>query len=431
VTLEELTPWLFGRTKGGIRWGLERTEALLASVGNPHRHFRSILIGGTNGKGSVAALTESVLRHTAERRVGLYTSPHLVAFSERIRIDGFPAADEAIAAAADRLRPLIEETGASFFEATTAIAFLAFAEAGVEVAVVEVGLGGRLDSTNVLEPLAVAITNVGLEHTDYLGETLEEIAREKAGILKRGIPAVVGIPAAEVASLGVVRERADEVGAPLLVLDEIAEIGDVRTSAAGTEFALRSLAWGDTELKLPLVGLHQARNAALAAELLALLDEPLRPDPRTLAVGLATTRWPGRMQIERIRGTTYVLDVAHNPDGARVLADTLERVALPSPRILVVGILGDKDWQRMLPRLAAASQEVILTTPRSAPRDRRWDPDAVRRWCSETLRIEPRILTDLPAALSRAATLAPHGTVIVTGSVHTVGDAIATLQLPN
>src|SRR5690606_5675739 len=190
MTLDELTPWLFARTSGGIRWGLERTEELLAGVGDPHRHFRSVLIGGTNGKGSVAALCDSVLREAAGGRIGLYTSPHLVSFSERIRVDGVPVADDVLAAAAARLRASIERTGASFFEATTAMALLAFADAGVEMAVVEVGLGGRLDATNLLTPLVTAVTNVARDHEEYLGDDLAGIAREKGGIFKEGVPAL-------------------------------------------------------------------------------------------------------------------------------------------------------------------------------------------------------------------------------------------------
>src|SRR5215216_213123 len=204
--------WLFARPTGGIRWGLERTLELLAGVGDPHRRFRSLHVGGTNGKGSVAALCDAALRAAdPSRTVGLYTSPHLVSFDERIRIGGRTVERELLLACEARLRPEIERTGASFFEATTAIAFLCFAEAGVEAAVVEVGLGGRLDSTNVLEPEACAVTNVARDHTEYLGETLEEIAAEKAGIFKPGVPAVIGERDPHIRS--VLAERAHAAGA--------------------------------------------------------------------------------------------------------------------------------------------------------------------------------------------------------------------------
>ncbi|HEX2188890.1 MAG TPA: Mur ligase family protein, partial [Longimicrobiaceae bacterium] len=350
MTGDDPLAWLYGRTTGGIRWGLERTEELLAGVGDPHRRFRALHVGGTNGKGSVAALCEAALREAAPgRRVGAYTSPHLVRFAERIRVDGAPADDALLARCVERLRPDIERTGATFFEAATAVGFLCFAEAGVEVAVVEVGLGGRLDATNVLSPVATAVTNVARDHTEYLGGTREEIAREKAGIWKAGVPAVTA--EADPGALGVLRDRAAAVGAPFWALDEAAAVEDVRVSAAGTAFRLRSAAWGGRDVRTRLVGAHQARNAALAAELLARLPAELRPGWEAVERGFAAARWPGRFQVEEVRGTTFVLDVAHNPAGVAALAATLDAVELPRPLVLVAGILSDKDWGEMLPPL--------------------------------------------------------------------------------
>jgi dihydrofolate synthase/folylpolyglutamate synthase len=422
--------WLYGRRTGGIRWGLERTEELLAGVGDPHRRFRSVHVGGTNGKGSVSALCESVLRAAAPaRRVGMYTSPHLVRFAERIRVDGAPVDDALLAACVERLRPDIERTGATFFEAATAVAFLCFAEAGVEVALVEVGLGGRLDSTNVVTPLASAVTNVARDHTEFLGDTPGEIAREKAGIWKPGIPAITA--ETDPTALRVLREQAAQVGAPFRALDDVARVGDVRLSAAGTAFRLASNTWGERLVRVPLVGMHQARNAALAAELLALLPDDLRPAWDDVERGFAAARWPGRFQVEEVRGTTFVLDVAHNPAGVAALAATLDAVELPRPLVLVTGILSDKEWSEMLPPLLARADAAILTVAPTAPEGRRWDPEAVARAIPADVRIPVRVIPDLEAALSRAMTLAPYGTVLVTGSVHTVGDAMPTLGLPS
>src|ERR1700741_4406771 len=190
---DEAGAWLFARPAGGIRWGLERTQELLAGVGDPHRRFRTIHVAGTNGKGSASALCDAALRAAHPGlTVGLYTSPHLVSFAERIRIGGRPAERELLLTCEARLREAIERSGATFFEATTAIAFLCFAEAGVDVAVVEVGLGGRVDATNVVAPDAVAVTNIARDHVEYLGDSLEEIAAEKAGTFKPGVPAVTG-----------------------------------------------------------------------------------------------------------------------------------------------------------------------------------------------------------------------------------------------
>ncbi len=429
MSLEDLASWLFARTTGGIRWGLERTEELLAGVGDPHRRFHSLLIGGTNGKGSVAALCEAALRAESppQRRIGLYTSPHLVSFSERILLDGRPVEDRLLLEAAERLRPAIERSGASFFEATTAIAFLCFAEAGVEVAVVEVGLGGRLDATNVLSPVATAVTNVAFDHREYLGDSLAEIAREKAGIFRRGVPALIGETQPE--PLRVLRERAEEVGAAFLPLDELARLAAVEMGVEGTRFRFESIRWGKRTLRVPLPGEHQARNALLAAELLGTLPADLRPRWESIEWGFASAYWPGRLQFERIRGTTWILDVAHNPAGVESLATALEALEIPRPLVLVVGILADKAWQEMLPPLLARVDAAILTTPPSAPPDRRWDPQEVVRSGAATTSIPLRVIPDFSSALQRATTLAPHGSILVTGSIHTVGDAIRELGI--
>lgn len=428
MTPEEIGDWLAGRTTGGIRWGLERTGELLAGVGDPHRRFHGIHIGGTNGKGSVAALCDAALRASGRPSpTGLYTSPHLVSFTERIRIDGTPVGADLLRHAAERLRPDIERTGATFFEATTAIAFLCFAEAGVEIATVEVGLGGRLDSTNVLMPRVTAVTNVARDHTEYLGDTLQAIAAEKAGIFKPGIPAATA--AANPAALAVLRRMADEVGAPLRVLDDVAKLREVRSDIAGTRFRLCSDAWGQREVRLPLPGGHQARNAALAAEILALLPLDLRPEWTALERGFAGVRWPGRLQREQIGGTTWLFDVAHNPAGVAALAAALPSLDLPPPVVLLVGILSDKAWTEMLPPLLAQVQGAVLTVAPTAPENRRWDPAEVAEHLNPPPGVAIRVILDFDAALGRASTLAPHGTVLVTGSVHTVGDAMARLRV--
>jgi len=429
VTLDELTPWLFARASGGVVWGLERTEKLLAGVGDPHRHFNSLLIGGTNGKGSVTALCDAALRAGGGGRVGMYTSPHLVSFTERVRIDGVPVSAERLAEALERLRPAIEETGASFFEATTAMAFMVFAEEGVDTVVAEVGLGGRLDSTNVLSPLVTAVTNVGLDHTEYLGESLEEIAFEKAGIFKAGVPAIVG--EANPAVAAVLRKRADDVRAPLHFLEELADITKVQTTPSETVVSFESRRWGERQLGVPLAGAHQARNAVLAAELLGALPEALRPSWSALSSGFARARWPGRMQIETVGSTTWLFDVAHNPGGAEVLAESLRGMDdLQRPIVALVGILRDKDWRGMLPQILARVDALVLTTPDSAPVSRRWDVAEVGQWCGRELGVWPRVIPDFSAAIARASTMAPHGTVVVTGSVHTVGDAMSILGVP-
>ncbi|MDH3224308.1 MAG: Mur ligase family protein, partial [Gemmatimonadota bacterium] len=226
---------LFPRVEWKVEWGLERMEQALAALGDPHRAYRCLHVGGTNGKGSVASIWASVLRG-AGRRAGLYTSPHLCSFRERIVVDGRPVAEDTLLDIARRLAPLISDLEVSFFEAATLLAFETFRQEGVEVAAIEVGLGGRLDATNVVHPEVTAITNVAMDHQDYLGETLDEIAREKAGIIKAGVPVVTAERRPGI--LAMFRERAEALGAPLTVVDPWEDVSDLRLGPQSTRFVL-------------------------------------------------------------------------------------------------------------------------------------------------------------------------------------------------
>jgi len=419
-TYPELVRALFPRLTGGIRWGLERTRRMLAAVGDPQRSYRIVHVGGTNGKGSVAATVESVLRADG-RRTGLYTSPHLCTFRERIQVGGEPLSEAAIVRAAERLWPIFEEEGPTFFEATTVLALLAFAEAGVEAAVIEVGLGGRLDATNVVTPEVVVLTNVALDHTDYLGSTLVEVAREKAGIIKAGVPVATAERGTE--TLEVFRRRAEELGAPLRVLDP-GEVRDAATGVDGTRYRLSDSVWGALDLHTPLIGLHQAQNTALAVRALEMLSPELRPGREAVLQGVGSTRVPGRLQVERVDGQSYVFDVAHNPAGAQVLASALAGLDVPRPIVFVVAVLADKDHGSMLRILQEVGDAVVLTDAPSAPSGRRWDLEVVAR---EGAWPGAEAVPDLAEALVRGAELAAGGTVVVTGSFHTVGDALIVL----
>ncbi len=408
-----------------VEWGLDRIRALLSEVGDPHLAVPSLHVGGTNGKGSVAASWAAVLA-AAGRRVGLYTSPHLCDFRERIRIDGRPVAPEVLAAAADLLRGPVERHRPSFFEAATALGFVAFARSGVDVSVIEVGLGGRLDATNVVAPLVTAVTNVAMDHADYLGDTLDAIAREKAGIVKPGVPFHT---AEEDPSLrAIFREVAASAGAPFHAIRGDDDLRDVSVGPGGTGFTVRTRAWGLLELTTPLVGEHQAVNAALAVRALGELPGELRPARDTVVRGLASVDWPGRVQIEEIDGVRWVFDVAHNTAGVHVLARTLGRLDLPRPLVVVTGILGDKDWRAMLPPLFSLADRAVLTQPPSAPEGRRWHPREV----ADLLGPPPpplEVVEDFAEALEKARSGAAGGTVVVTGSCHTVGDALRALAL--
>lgn len=413
---------LFPGAPAVVDWGLERMEAALEELENPQRRYRTLHVGGTNGKGSVASTWASVLtRHG--HRTGLYTSPHLCSFRERIMIDGRPLAASRLAAAADRLRPLADGLRMSFFEATTLLALHVFAEEGVECACVEVGLGGRLDATNVIKPEVTAITNVALDHQEYLGDTLEEIAREKAGIIKPGVPIVTaeGRPAA----LSVLEARAAAVGAPLHRVEPWRDISRLRLDPHGTQFRLRSSSGGALQLETPLPGAHQATNTALAVRALELLRP--RPAPAAVREGVAAVRWPGRGQIRRVGERLFVFDVAHNTAGVEALVRVLAALAPPRPLVLLTGILGDKDWLRMLPPLVDLADRAVFTTPASAPAGRSWNPAEVAARVERGTPVE--VVADVGAALARATELCPAGTVVVTGSCHTVGDVLLMMGL--
>ena len=410
---------LFARTTGAARLGLERTSALLDALGNPQRTFAAIHVAGTNGKGSTVAAIDALLR-APDRRVGRYTSPHLVDFRERILIDGRPIRDEGVVEFLARWMPEIERTGATFFEATTAMAFHWFARERVDIAVIETGLGGRLDATNVIQPLVAAVTSVGIDHVEFLGTTIEAIAGEKAGIFKAGVPAMIG--ESDPGTRGLLRTLAVRAGAaPVEALDDEWVISEARVMTTGTRFALKHA--GRTErFTVALAGHHQARNAALAIATVRAAGEAWQPPVEVMAARLDALRLPGRFH----REGKFIFDVAHNPDGAAVLARTLTAVAPASPIVAVLTVLRDKDWLGIMRALSGVVDGFILTAAPTAPASRSWDPGVAGAAArAEGWRAE--VVPDFDEALQVAAARA--ATVLVTGSFHTVGDAMARLRV--
>ena len=416
--LEELFP----DRPSAVDWGLDRMRAALAELGNPHRSYRSLHVGGTNGKGSVAATWASVLGRRGDR-VGLYTSPHLCSFRERIRVDGRPVARRRLLEAAERLRPLTRDLGMPMFEAATLLALALFAEEEVDAACVEVGLGGRLDATNVIEPEVAAITNVSLDHQQFLGATVEEIAREKAGIAKPGVPLVTSETCDR--ALSVLAAAAAEARAPFRRVDPARHVRNARVGRDGTAFRLVGRGGRVRELRTPLPGVHQAVNAALAVAALELLPSP--PSAEAIRAGVEAADWPGRGQTVRLGGRRYVFDAAHNPAAIEAATRTIAEMSPPRPLVAVVGILADKDWPRMVPAIAAAADAVVLTNPPSAPPERGWRPREARP-AAERHSARVDVVEEIDAALERAAALAGEGTILVTGSCHTVGDALRALD---
>jgi dihydrofolate synthase / folylpolyglutamate synthase len=410
---------LFARTTSGIKPGLERTEALLADIGSPHRRLSAVHVAGTNGKGSVVAAAESLLRWKG-LKVGRYTSPHLIDFRERITVDGTPITEEAVLEFLERRIPAAEKIGATFFELTTALAFDWFVSQNVDIAVIETGLGGRLDSTNVLTPRVATVTSIGLDHTDLLGDTLEGIAREKAGIFKRGVPAVIGEQTPPIRSL--LATCAREAGAqPIVLVEEQYAIEDVDVSSSGTAFILRQEDRAE-RIVTPLVGAHQARNTAVAIATIAALGDDYLPLKAQISSALSGVFLPGRFQ----RRGKVIFDVAHNPEGARTIADTVRALNPPTPRTAVVAVLADKDWRGIIRELAPVVDRFIFTNAPSAPSERRWDPAHAQRY-ADSEGFDSELEPDLDVALARGE--GQSATLIVTGSFHTVGDAMSRLQV--
>ena len=407
LTYTQALDFLYPRTTT-IKFGLDTTRALLAELGDPHTVFPSVHIGGTNGKGSVATLVAAALEE-AGWKVGLYTSPHLVSFRERIRVNGAPVSEEAVAMWTSRLEPLIRERGATFFEATTAIALADFAARGVEIAVVEVGLGGRLDSTNVIHPLVSGVTRIARDHMKYLGDSLSDIAREKAGIAKPGTPFVIG----------------ETNPALVLVLEHQARA--VVAAAGGNDAQIRLVPPGEMwEGPLGLAGPHQRRNAAVAQAILTVLPPPYRPPSEALAAGFAGAHIPGRFD----RRGRWVFDVAHNPDGMRALVRAIDHTSLPRPIHALVSILGDKEWPEMLVTLDSAIDRGILTMAPTAA-GRGWDVAWLTDWLNQPDRPPAKAQWSLVPEFGEAlrAVQDGAGTMLVTGSFHTVGDVMQALGM--
>ena len=410
---------LFARTTGGIKPGLERTEALLAKLGSPQRKLSAIHVAGTNGKGSVVATCEALLRARG-LVVGRYTSPHLIDFRERLALNGKPIFEEEVLEFLKRWIPTAEEMGATFFEVTTALAFDWLVKQEVDIAVIETGLGGRLDSTNVLTPRVATVTSIGLDHTDLLGDTLEAIAREKAGIFKAGVPAVIGEPVPEIRQLLAISAR-EAAAEPVVILDDDYAISNVEVSASGTSFTL-TRGKDIVHLTTPLLGEHQARNTATAIATVTALGKEYLPPPHEISKALSGVFLPGRFQ----RSGQFIFDVAHNPAGAHTVAETIRALDPPHPRTALVAVLADKDWRGIIRGLAPVVDRFLFTNAPSAPPQRKWDPAEAQTFATAQ-GFEADIEPDMDAALARGEK--QSGTLLVTGSFHTVGDAMLRLQV--
>ncbi len=402
---------LRGGERVGMRPGLERIEAMLDAIGRPEQAFTIAQVGGTNGKGSISAMLAAILQ-AAGRRVGLYTSPHLAHYRERIRVDGRPMSESDFVDGVDALGTLITRLDLTVFEAGTALALDHFCRERVDVAVLEVGLGGRLDATTVGKPRVVVLGPIDYDHQHELGDTLTLITTEKAAIIRSGVAfSARQDPEAEV----VITRRAAEAGVPLSL-----EGRDLRVTPLGFTLEVQRLDlegpdWRISDVACGLLGAYQPGNALLAAA----AARELGADEGAIRAGLGRARWPGRFQIFR-RDPLVILDGAHNPAGARALAASLRAYFPGRPVTFVIGVLADKDAGGILAALRPLAARVILTAsanPRAAP------PDALRALLPAGTRVATA--RSPQAALAMATAEDPNGIVCVAGSLSLIGDVLA------
>lgn len=423
-TYEESLTWLYARQGLGIKLGLEKVERLLAALGDPHKAFRSVHVGGTNGKGSVARMMARTLQ-LAGLKVGLTTSPHLVSFTERIEVGGQPIAHSDVAKGLARIKDAVEPLDAegqppTFFECVTALAFLHFKEAGVQWAVVEVGLGGRMDATNVLTPELAIITNVDLDHQSMLGDNVADIAWEKSGIMKPGVPLVTG---ASGQALFVLKGRSHEVRCAMSVL------GEDYTIVPEQEELIILRPNGEAHYRVGLAGQHQKRNAALVvAAAGALRGRGLTIPEAAVREALATATNPGRLEAFQVPAGRFgphamevLVDGAHNPAAAHALRFHLGRIGWAGFH-LVAGFNADKDWEECVDQWAPLAEQVWCVPLRNP---RTLDPVRLAAHVSPS---------GIPASAKagvedslRAAAAAGATQVLVAGSLFLAGEARAVL----
>jgi dihydrofolate synthase/folylpolyglutamate synthase len=411
--------YLYRLEKFGMIFGLTKVEGILKAIGNPHREIQAVHIGGTNGKGSTAAMIASILQKEGYR-TGLYTSPHLIRFTERIQINGKEIEKEEVAELAGWMRGRVEEAGVpppfTFFDFTTAMALLYFRQKMVDLAVLEVGLGGRLDSTNVIDPLLSIITNIAKDHEEQLGRSLLKIAGEKAGIIKKGHPLITAATQPQV--LRLFSKICQEKGSPYYRVGRDFRYGQNGEQNFDYEGLHRKLWSIDVNLRGP----HQIINAATAlgaAEVLDDLGYPLSND--AMIAGLKEVEWPGRLEIVR-SSPRVILDGAHNPAGALALRESLEKEFQYRHLILLIGMMKDKDIQSVLQLLAPLAHHLILTRPHL---HRAAHPSLLQKALGKKGR-GVEIVDEFEKAIEKGLSLTRNDDLFcITGSLYTVGEARA------
>jgi dihydrofolate synthase/folylpolyglutamate synthase len=412
---ESTIDYLYGLQRHGIKLGLRNITEILSRLGSPHGAFSSAHIAGTNGKGSTAFALAELLRASG-KRAGLFTSPHLVSFTERLRVGGEEIAEDDVGRLASVIRERTSDLNPTFFEVVTAMGFQYFKECGVQWAVVETGMGGRLDATNSLSPNVAVITSIALDHKEFLGEGIEDIAREKAGIIKEGVP-VVTAPQ-EPHAMKVLRSTTKRMGASLHIVGEDFTYKVKAHGPDGIAFDYNSEDITLSDLKLPVSGEYQALNAALAVKAFTLMIDSSAANERAIREGLSLMRPPGRL--ERISDDPPVLiDGAHNPAAARALAGALKDGERP---VVIIGAMSDKDLTGILQPLLPLAEGIIFTAPGYG---RAAAPEELRE-CARALGHDGTVAPTVAEALK----VAVQGTrpVLVTGSFFTIGEAKEALR---
>ncbi len=404
--------WLYGLSRFGIVFGLRNINELMRRLGNPQKAFRTIHVAGTDGKGSTCAMLASIFDR-AGIRTGLFTSPHIINFSERIRISGEEISDEDLDSCIRIIKPMVEDMGkngmqCTSFEVMTAIAFLYFREKKVEYAIIEVGMGGRYDATNVIIPEVSIITKISMEHTEFLGDTIKEIATEKAGIIKRNVPVVTNNTGD---ALDVIESVAVENGSDICITEgsEIVELNEKYTV----------MRYSGKEYRIAVVGDYQASNAELVIEAVRHVSCSKKLEEH-ITEGLENVYWPCRLQ--KIDGMPLIVDVSHTSDGSRIVFDNIKKIY--GDVTVVFGILSDKDVEGIAKNLSTIASKVVITLP---PTDRAMKSDRMIAVLGKYIQ-DVEYIEDFNAAMDRAMAVRGGENVLVTGSFYMAEGALRWLK---
>ncbi|KUO51567.1 MAG: bifunctional folylpolyglutamate synthase/dihydrofolate synthase [Desulfitibacter sp. BRH_c19] len=432
MNYQEALDYLRNLTTFGMNFGLDRILKLLELLGNPQKTLKVVHIGGTNGKGSTAAMLSSVLAESGYN-VGMFTSPHIHSYRERFRINGEMISRENATALITFIKPLLEKMvqegyeHPTEFEVNTAMAFKYFQQEAVDLLVLEVGLGGEIDSTNVVNnPLLSIITNVAMDHMDYLGNSIKEIATVKSGIIKENRPVITGVDKVE--ALEVIEQKSNSLESPLYILGRDFSYQTSSLGPEGSVFTVTGIKDNYPKINLPLLGEHQGKNLAMVLVAVELLQEMgfAKITKDTLLRGLQKVVWNARLEIFK-KDPLIIIDVAHNVDGIMTLKDAVENIFPDYQLTLVIGMLADKEREKVVQIIAPLARRIVVTKPLS-PRAGNWEQlkFLAEKYCSEVL-LEPNIGDALKIALTKVGSL-PKEMIIITGSFYMVSEARQWLQ---